>query len=101
MPLTPRARAAFAELLELHHGSPTLIGRQEATIGEWFRDAARDAGMREGRVNAHLARHTAATRLYARTKDALLVAEYLNHADLSQVQRYARVVDERLDQTTV
>lgn len=91
--LTPRASEACTELLMLHTGTTTLIGRHEDTIGEWFREAARDAGLPEGRVNAHRARHTAATLLYARTHDPLLVKDFLNHASLAQVQRYARVMD--------
>lgn len=91
--LTPAAARAIEELKICYQGGPTLIGRTSTTIGEWFRDAARDAGLPEGRVNAHLARHTAATRLYERTLDPLLVKDFLNHSDLSQVHRYARVTD--------
>lgn len=94
--LTPRALQACAELQALHRETSTLIGRHEDTIGDWFRDAARDAGLPEGRVNAHLARHTAATILYERTRDPLLVKDFLNHADLGQVQRYARVKDSNM-----
>jgi integrase/recombinase XerD len=94
--LTPAAKQAVRVLLALHRDSRTLIGRHPETIGEWFRDAARDAGLPEGRVNAHLARHTAATALYERTKDPLLVKDFLNHADLSQVHRYARVSETKM-----
>jgi integrase len=96
--LTPAARRAAEQLLELYRGTQTLIGRHEDTVGEWFRDACRDAGLPEGRVNAHLARHTAATMLYARTKDPLLVKDFLNHADLGQIARYARVRDEAMQE---
>lgn len=96
VPLTPAAQDAARELLELHEGWESLIGVHTTTLGNWFRDAARDAGLPEGRVHAHLARHTAATIMYERTKDPLLVKDFLNHADLSQVHRYARVKEERL-----
>jgi integrase len=44
-------------------------------------------------VTAHTLRHTAATWLREATGDARLVAEYLGHADLSTVSRYAHVAD--------
>lgn len=95
--LTPAASEAAVELLAMMHpGQRTLLGCHKVTLGNWFRDAARDAGMPEGRVHAHLARHTAATMLYARTKDPILVKDYLNHADLSQVVRYARVTEDTM-----
>jgi integrase/recombinase XerC len=42
-------------------------------------------------VTAHTLRHTAATWLRQATGDTRLVAEYLGHADLSTVSRYAHV----------
>ncbi|MGH2922077.1 MAG: tyrosine-type recombinase/integrase, partial [Gaiellaceae bacterium] len=42
-------------------------------------------------VTAHTLRHTAATWLRQELGDARLVAEYLGHADLSTVARYAHV----------
>lgn len=48
------------------------------------------------RVTAHILRHTAATWLRQATADARLVAEYLGHADLSTVSRYAHVASAEL-----
>jgi integrase/recombinase XerC len=48
------------------------------------------------RVTAHTLRHTAATWLRQATADARLVAEYLGHADLSTVSRYAHVASPEL-----
>jgi site-specific recombinase XerD len=42
-------------------------------------------------ITAHTLRHTAATWLRQATGDTRLVAEYLGHADLSTVSRYAHV----------
>lgn len=42
-------------------------------------------------VTAHTLRHTGATWLRQATGDTRLVAEYLGHADLSTVSRYAHV----------
>jgi hypothetical protein len=47
-------------------------------------------------VTAHTLRHTAATWLRKATGDTRLVAEYLGHADLSTVSRYAHVASEEL-----
>jgi site-specific recombinase XerD len=47
-------------------------------------------------VTAHTLRHTAATWLRQGTGDTRLVAEYLGHADLSTVSRYAHVASEEM-----
>ena len=57
--------------------------------------AAERAGI-EKRVTAHTLRHTAATWLRQQTGDARLVAEFLGHADLSTVARYAHVAPAEL-----
>jgi integrase/recombinase XerC len=57
--------------------------------------AAERAGI-EKKVSAHTLRHTAASWLRQATGDARLVAEYLGHADLTTVSRYAHVADEDL-----
>lgn len=50
----------------------------------------------EKRVTAHTLRHTAGTRLRQQSGDARLVAEFLGHADLSTVARYAHVAPAEL-----
>jgi integrase len=57
--------------------------------------AASAAGLHK-HVTAHTLRHTAATWLRQATGDTRLVAEYLGHADLSTVSRYAHVPDDEL-----
>jgi integrase/recombinase XerC len=47
-------------------------------------------------VTVHTLRHTAATWLRQSRADTRLVAEYLGHADMSTVARYAHVADEEL-----
>lgn len=47
-------------------------------------------------MTAHTLRHTSATWLRRATGDARLVAEYLGHADLSTVHRYAHVGGDEL-----
>jgi site-specific recombinase XerD len=68
---------------------------QETTLADIIRRAAARAGI-EKHVTAHTLRHTAATWLRQATGDARLVAEYLGHADLSTVSRYAHVAHDEL-----
>jgi hypothetical protein len=63
---------------------------QETILADIIRRAARRAGI-EKNVTAHTLRHTAATWLRQELGDTRLVAEYLGHADLSTVARYAHV----------
>src|SRR6266542_2151144 len=63
---------------------------QETTLADIIRRAAKRAGI-EKHVTAHTLRHTAATWLRQELGDTRLVAEYLGHADLSTVSRYAHV----------
>ncbi len=72
-------------------------GRLQSTIlANLIRRAAESAGL-EKHVTAHTLRHSAATWLRQATGDARLVAEYLGHADLSTVHRYAHVAATELD----
>jgi integrase/recombinase XerC len=68
---------------------------QETILADVIRRAARRAEL-EKHVTAHTLRHTAATWLRQELGDTRLVAEYLGHADLSTVSRYAHVDREEL-----
>jgi integrase/recombinase XerC len=71
-------------------------GRLQPTIlAAIIRRASVRAGISKN-VTAHTLRHTAATWLRQATGDTRLVAEYLGHADLSTVSRYAHVASEEL-----
>ncbi len=74
-----------------------LAGRrlQQTTLAAIIHRASARAGL-EKHVTAHTLRHTAATWLRQELGDARLVAEYLGHADLSTVSRYAHVAREEL-----
>jgi integrase len=63
---------------------------QETILADIIRRATKRAGI-EKHVTAHTLRHTAATWLRQELGDTRLVAEYLGHADLSTVSRYAHV----------
>jgi integrase/recombinase XerC len=68
---------------------------QETILADIIRRAAKRAGI-EKHVTAHTLRHTAATWLRQELGDTRLVAEYLGHADLSTVSRYAHVERDEL-----
>src|SRR5918996_5966889 len=68
---------------------------QETILADIIARAARRAEI-EKHVTAHTLRHTAATWLRQELGDTRLVAEYLGHADLSTVARYAHVDREEL-----
>jgi integrase/recombinase XerC len=63
---------------------------QQTILADIIRRAAKRARL-EKHVTAHTLRHTAATWLRQELGDTRLVAEYLGHADLSTVSRYAHV----------
>ncbi len=75
-------------------GDPVFTGLQGGRLQPTIlagivRRSAQRAGI-EKHVTAHTLRHTAAAWLRQATGDARLVAEYLGHADLSTVSRYAQ-----------
>ncbi len=72
-------------------------GRLQPTILAAIISRAAKRAAIEKRVTAHTLRHTGATWLRQATGDARLVAEYLGHADLSTVHRYAHVAAAELD----
>lgn len=74
-----------------------LSGRrlQPTVLANIIRRTTERAGL-EKSCTAHTLRHTAATWLRQATGDARLVAEYLGHADLSTVSRYAHVASDEL-----
>src|SRR5439155_18438104 len=97
-PLPPQLAAELRRLRRERRpsaGDPVfcgLAGRrlQQTTLAAVIHRAAARAGL-DKRVTAHRLRHTAATWLRQELGDARLVAEYLGHADLSTVSRYAHV----------
>src|SRR5207253_3662307 len=70
---------------------------QPKVLASIIKRAAEREGI-EKKVTAHTLRHTAASWLRQATGDARLVAEYLGHADLTTVSRYAHVAPDELHQ---
>jgi len=97
-PLPARLAHELLKLRDARQPAPTdpvfcgLAGGrlQETILADIIRRAAKRAGI-EKHVTAHTLRHTAATWLRQELGDTRLVAEYLGHADLSTVARYAHV----------
>lgn len=102
-PLAPALAFELARLQAAAHApadAPVFCGLegkrlQPTILAAIIRRAAERAGL-EKRVTAHTLRHSAATWLRQESGDARLVAEYLGHADLSTVSRYAHVAPEEL-----
>jgi integrase/recombinase XerD len=106
----PLPTQLVARLERLHAGrdpspsDPVFCGLHSARLQPTIlagiiRRATTRAGIRK-HVTAHTLRHTAATWLRQATGDTRLVAEYLGHADLSTVSRYAHVATEELHAAT-
>jgi integrase/recombinase XerC len=97
-PLPARLAHELLKLRDAREPAPTdpvfcgLAGGrlQETILADIIRRATKRAGI-EKHVTAHTLRHTAATWLRQELGDTRLVAEYLGHADLSTVARYAHV----------
>jgi integrase/recombinase XerC len=68
---------------------------QLAALAQIISRAALRGGLQK-HVTAHTLRHTSATWLRQAGADARLVAEYLGHADLTTVTRYAHVASEEM-----
>ncbi len=106
-PLPTQLVGRLERLHDERHASPSgpvfcgLHGArlQPAILADIIRRASTRAGITK-HVTAHTLRHTAATWLRQATGDARLVAEYLGHADLSTVSRYAHVASEELHAAT-
>jgi site-specific recombinase XerD len=102
-PLALPLAAELARIRDARHPAahaPVFVGLeggrlQPTVLANIIRRAAQRAGI-EKHVTAHTLRHTAATWLRQATGDARLVAEYLGHADLSTVHRYAHVAPAEL-----
>lgn len=102
-PLPTSLARQLQRLANAHYPEPTdpvfrglQGGRlQETILADIIARAAKRAKL-EKHVTAHTLRHTAATWLRQELGDTRLVAEYLGHADLSTVARYAHVDSEEL-----
>ncbi len=65
---------------------------QNWKLGDWFREAARKAGVLN--VSPHTLRHTFASRLVMAGVDLRQVQEFLGHKDIKMTMRYAHLSPE-------
>lgn len=96
VPLGRRGRRAASWLTAdaERNGRSLLVGIQARTFWEWASEAGTDAGVK---CYPHLLRHTFGTRLVEKTgMDELTWIQLMNHADGSQLKRYAGAQPERL-----
>ncbi len=91
VPLTDRARMATEELLKVHGEFP-FFWASPATIRHAWDFCRERMGLSgdQGFIPYAL-RHTCATRLYAKTKDLMLVQKWMGHADIKMTLRYAKL----------
>jgi integrase len=97
LPLTKRALEAFEHLKAAYGNQPCAWARPDAIRHAW--DWARGAlGLTadEGFIPYAL-RHTCATRLYDKTRDIVLVKDWLGHTDLKMTMRYAKLMPGALE----
>lgn len=93
VPLSPLAAVAARELLASRNGHRTLLGVAANTLWTWYRQAALDAALPRRKSKPHALRQTFGTVMLERTRNPRLVADLLNHADLSQLHRYTVATD--------
>lgn len=92
IPLTDRAHVAMLRRIEVSNGGlPFAFATPGAIRHKW--DYAREQmGLADdpGFIPYAL-RHTCATRLYAKTRDLMLVQRWMGHADIKMTLRYAKL----------
>jgi integrase len=91
VPMTVRAKVNAAAL-SMHYGEFPFMWASPAIIRHAWDFCRERMGLTqdEGFIPYAL-RHTCATRLYARTRDLMLVQRWLGHADIKMTLRYAKL----------
>lgn len=91
VPLTERALRAFIEAVAINGNQPFAFATPGAIRHKW--DYAREQMGLAGDPGfiPYALRHTCATRLYAKTRDLMLVQRWMGHADIKMTLRYAKL----------
>lgn len=91
VPLTDRVKRATDHLVQMHGDLPFLWASPAVMRHAW--DFARERMGLTTDVGfiPYALRHTCATRLYAKTRDLLLVQRWMGHADIKMTLRYAKL----------
>lgn len=92
IPLTPRALAAWKRQEERHGNTPWAWATKDTVRHgwEWARSAM--GLLRDDGFIPYALRHTCATRLYAATRDLLVVQKWMGHTDIKMTLRYAKLL---------
>lgn len=97
IPLTRRALHAFEQMVAMHGARPFEWATPGTIrhIWDWGR-AAMGLADDEGFI-PYACRHTCATRLYEKTRDIIVVKDWLGHTDIKMTMRYAKLMPGALE----
>ena len=91
IPLTPRALAAMKLAIERTDGIPFGWASKDAIRHRWAYARERMGLSHDEGFIPYALRHTCATRLYAKTRDLMLVQRWMGHEDIKMTLRYAKL----------
>lgn len=97
LPLTARAKHAFEQMVALHGDTPFAWATYDTLRHAW--DWARgEIGLASDKgFIPYSCRHTCATRLYAKTKNIIVVQQWLGHTEIKMTMRYAKLMPTDLE----
>lgn len=98
LPLSENAVKWLPERMDGGEGEPIFKGVSVAHASTIVKDWARAAGITKN-VTFHTARHTFATMLLTKGGDLFTVSKLLGHRDISTTQIYAKIVDQKKNDT--
>ena len=98
LPLSENAAKWMPERSEGGEGEPIFKGLSVSVASHIVKDWARAAGITKN-VTFHTARHTFATMLLTKGGDLFTVSKLLGHKDISTTQVYAKIVDQKKNDT--
>lgn len=98
LPLSENAVKWLPERMDGGEGEPIFKSVSVAHASTIVKDWARAAGITKN-VTFHTARHTFATMLLTKGGDLFTVSKLLGHKDISTTQVYAKIVDQKKNDT--
>ena len=100
LPLTQRAEEAWLRQVERREGENPFIWATEGRIRDcwvWIRQVMCKPRELDPEFVPYLMRHDCATRLYAMTRDLMLVRDWMGHTDIKMTLRYAKMFPAQLE----
>jgi site-specific recombinase XerD len=98
LPLSENAAKWMPERADGGEGEPIFKGLSVSVASHIVKDWARAAGITKN-VTFHTARHTFATMLLTKGGDLFTVSKLLGHKEISTTQIYAKIVDQKKNDT--